>query len=312
MEFVRSFVDVSVGVTGLPPPPPVHGDAGAGAGADQLMEKWMVNVDHAISLRSLGQLLSYPDAFTELLQASLVLVMTILRGLPLLSRAITDADTSFTDRPSIPLLLGKEPFAAVLAGLMHVMSTGNEELYSFASESVSALLSTLDSYFNADKVADVRLESISDRKTRLYDEAARLTRSKQHTQWALSKDLLPLLVRHLDHDSSSIRLHAASCLGKIAHGTTHSSIPHYTHYTHYTHHTHYTHYILENHTLQLYVRISNTSANGRRVVTYLKLHHKLICTPQALLRVTVLDQVCIVRCLYTILHTILHYTYFTH
>ena len=172
-----------------------------------------------LSLISLCDLLYFASFSRDysLLQSSTILVMTILKHTPLYYPAEDNSKEDNNNKNPVngDQFVSKESIKAILAGLLAGLKVASPSCYSLISESISALLSQHEDYFEADKAVDMRLESTAERKARIRRQEALEYRAKNHIQWAIDSGLLDTLIEHIDHDNSSIRHHASLCLGKL-------------------------------------------------------------------------------------------------
>jgi hypothetical protein len=90
-----------------------------------------------------------------------------------------------------------------------------EEVYSFTTESISALLSANADYFEQGKHVDLKLETMAERKIRFSKSEILEKRSMFHSKIAVECGLMKILIDHIDHDNPNIRHHASICLSKL-------------------------------------------------------------------------------------------------
>ena len=168
-------------------------------------EPELLIINGKLSLISFLSLLNYrnlTDNASEIVQTALITIMTVLKALPLESnnklQSLNDSTVSY-----------------ILKGFLISLKSENSDIYSTISQSISAFLSKNIDYFEEDKYIDTRLETLEQRKERIYRENLIDKRVKLHTSLCFECGIVLQLINDIDSDHPSIRHHASTCLGKI-------------------------------------------------------------------------------------------------
>lgn len=170
-----------------------------------------VSSSGAVSLRSLFSAfrVEYPD----LKRTVVLLIMNIFRSFPI-------AEHSTDDKPledATPGMLYLRPYYGkiFLVRVLQLLNDGNNENFGFSNEAFCAFISDQPNYYDLSKIIDTRLESLEDRKKRLFQEKLLSIRAKTHSRWAVECGCLAVFLNLLDNENSFVRQGISSTIGKF-------------------------------------------------------------------------------------------------
>ena len=115
------------------------------------------------------------------------------------------------------LALSRTDSSTATARSISSSHANDAQTFSVITDAIGAFLSDCADYVHATgKDVDTRMEGIEERKHRLKVAELLTKRSKTHAKWAVECGILDQLIRSMDCSaSSSIRINASSCLGKV-------------------------------------------------------------------------------------------------
>lgn len=143
-------------------------------------------------------------------QSSVSVLVQILKFLPL-----TEDDRRVADDDSMALYLSESTVRTFVRGLSMAIQSGEPELFSIASEALTAFLSESAHFLDVEKIFDTRLESMEERKRRHHTERMLKKRAKCHGKWALQENLLYCLMETADCENSLLRQRSAVGIARL-------------------------------------------------------------------------------------------------